>query len=780
MKLRSTLGSVIGAVLFTFGCHISAISQINCDELSAPVISCQKQISCAGQPVTLKAEGCAGTVEWSNKKTGGTLTVYPTQTTGYKAICIKGDCKSKPSDELVISVSIPATPIVEADRDKICLGDSVVLTIQGCTGEIIWSNGMMGKSITVHPIATSKYTATCRTEGCVSCFADDVIITVMGGEPLLLKASQSIICQGQSSVLSAIGNCAGQIKWSTAEIGRTITVKPEQTTDYWALCEAEGCAPVKSSLSVQVSPPLAPTVKADKNIICAGELLTLSSDGCNGIVIWNNKMEGQTISVLPTETTIYTARCAQGACQSTESAPVSITIKGIIPDKPQAVSELKNECPYTTVDLSSAIKSQSLTDIIHEAHMSNSPNSPLVSEVGAIAENRIYYLFARTKEGCYSEASKVNVIINACQNPLPLCSTNPATATIVKTELTTAGNFSLEGKIGGAASNGHWNTNGTGAFNTTSGLTVIYTPSPEDIQAGYVSILFSSDDPDGDGPCKAGVEVKELKIKAAPILPKEMIGVNKLVKSWARLADNLFEIEYSLQLVNMGKSELISVQLTDSLDNVFKNGAVIVEKPTVKIEDLSANTLKPDGLDTTYTGQNGHYNLLSQEAGPLLPGQTWTIHIKTTINTVNAQDSIFYNTAYARAADVNGNLCLDQSVNGNWPDLNQNEDPTDDAFPTALSLNTLRDPGNDFFIPEGFSPNSDGINDFLIVKKPADVTVSLDVYNRWGGLVYRNNDYKNDWNGGISAQNNIPAGTYFYVVRLSDGREFSKFLTINR
>ncbi|WP_041340343.1 gliding motility-associated C-terminal domain-containing protein [Runella slithyformis] len=706
--------------------------------------------------------------------------MYPTQTTAYKAVCLKGSCKSKPSGQLVITVSVPATPIVEADKNKICLGDSVVLTTRGCVGEVIWSNGMMGKTITVHPIATAKYTATCRTEGCVSCFADDIIIAVMGGEPLFLKASQPIICQGQSSILSATGNCAGQIKWSTNETGRTITVRPEHTTDYWALCEAEGCVAVKSSLSIQVSPPSAPIVNADKRIICAGELLTLSAEGCVGTVIWSNKMEGSTISVTPTETIGYTALCEQGTCRSSESSRIIVTVQGSVPLKPQVVTELKNECPFTTVDLSSAIKSQAFPDVIHEAHMSNSPSSPLVTEVGAIAENRTYYLFARTKEGCYSESSLVNIVINACQNPLPGCATNPATATIVKTELTASGNFSLEGKLGGIASNGQWKSNGTGTFNTASGLSVIYTPSPEDRQAGNVSIQFSSDDPDGDGPCKAGVEVKELKIKAMPVHPKEMIGVNKLVKSWSRIATNLFEIEYTLQIVNMGKSNLTAVQLTDSLDKVFKNGAVITQKPIVKTADLPTNTLKAGGLDTTFTGQNGNYTLLTQEAGALLPAQTWTLHIKTVVNIANAADSIFYNTAYAHATDVNGILCADQSVNGNWPDLNQNEDPTDDAFPTALSLNSLRDTGNDFFIPEGFSPNSDGINDFLIVKKPEGITVSLEVYNRWGGLVYQSNDYKNNWNGGIAAQNNVSAGTYFYVVRFSDGREFSKFLTINR
>lgn len=780
MKLRSTLGSVMGAVLYTLSYHISAIAQINCDDVSAPVISCQKQISCAGQPVTLKAEGCAGTVEWSNQKTGVTLTVYPTQTTAYKAVCLKGSCKSKPSGELVITVSVPATPIVEADKNKLCLGDSVVLTTRGCAGEVIWSNGMMGKTITVHPITTAKYTATCRTEGCVSCFADDIIITVTGGEPLLLKASQPLVCQGQNSILSATGNCAGQIKWSTNETGRTITVRPEHTTDYWALCESEGCVPVKSSVSVQVSPPSAPVVKASKTSICPGELVTLLAEGCTGSVKWSNGMEGQTISFTPTETSLYTAHCAQNTCRSSESLPISVMVKGAIPMKPQAMTELKNECPFTTVDLSSALKTQAPTDIIYEAHMGNSPGSLLVTETGTIAESRTYYLFARSKEGCYSEAFPVNIIITACRNPLPGCATNPATATILKTELTASGNFSLEGKIGGVASHGQWKTNGTGTFNTASGLTVIYAPSPEDRQAGTVAIQFSSDDPDGDGPCKPGVEVRELHIKATPALPKEMIGVNKSVKRSTRLTANLFEIEYTLQIVNMGKNNLTAVQLTDSLDQVFRNGAVIVGKPIITPGDSPTNALKASGIDTTYTGQNGHYTLLTQEAGIFLPGHTWTLNLKIVINTANTTDSIFYNTAYARAVDINGTLCSDQSVNGNWPDLNQNEDPTDDTFPTLLSLNTMRDTGDDFFIPEGFSPNSDGINDFLIVKKPAGISVSLEVYNRWGGLVYRNSDYKNDWNGGLSARNNVPAGTYFYTVRFSDGREFSKFLTINR
>ncbi|AXE19165.1 hypothetical protein DR864_16100 [Runella rosea] len=774
MKLRSTSYLVIIAVLFSY--HTSATAQENCDSLAAPTISCQKQVSCAGQPVVLKATGCDGTVEWSTKKTGATLTVYPTQTTTFKAVCLKGACKSKASNELVITVSTPATPVVEATKTKLCFGDSVKLTTKGCSGEVIWSNGMLGREIVVYPVSTAKYTATCRTEGCVSCFADDIIVTVMGGEPLGLKASQPTICEGQSTILSATGNCAGQIKWSTMETGSAITVKPNHTTEYWVLCETDGCEPVKSTLTIQVAPPKPPLLTSTKSAVCIGESLTITAEGCSGIIKWSTKMEGQTIHVSPTETTSYSAICEQGTCQSNFSSPIIIYTKGSTPAKPQTVQELKNECPYTTVDLSSAITIKAVAGVYHEAHTSDSPASPLVSEVGAIAESRTFYLFARNKEGCYSEATPVTTTINACQNALPICSTNPATAAIVKTELTTAGNYLLEGKTGGVAATGQWKTNGTGVFNTTIGLSVIYTPSPEDRQAGKVSIHFSSDDPDNEGPCQAGVDVKELEIKAAPSSPKEIIGVNKLLNGWSRLSAQLFEIEYTIQIVNMGKNELKRIELIDSLDQVFKNGAIIVGKPIVKAIDLvSALT-----IDTAYTGQNGHYSLLTQESGSLLSGQTFSVTLKAVINTANAKDSLFYNTAYARAEDVNRNFCTDQSTNGNWPDLNQNEDPTDDSVPTIVALNTLKDAGNDLFLPEGFSPNSDGINDFLVVKKPMGLTALLEVYNRWGGLVYRNEDYKNDWNGGINSQNNISTGTYFYIIRLSDGREFSKFLTINR
>ncbi|GAB3034593.1 hypothetical protein GCM10027185_40650 [Spirosoma pulveris] len=92
------------------------------------------------------------------------------------------------------------------------------------------------------------------------------------------------------------------------------------------------------------------------------------------------------------------------------------------------------------------------------------------------------------------------------------------------------------------------------------------------------------------------------------------------------------------------------------------------------------------------------------------------------------------------------------------------------------------------FIPEGFSPNGDGVNDRFVIKLlPASVTIQLEIFNRWGQLVYQKTNYQNDWDGttnqGIGAadaKNELPDGTYYYQIRLSDGREYVRFLTLAR
>ncbi|WP_417600979.1 gliding motility-associated C-terminal domain-containing protein [Owenweeksia hongkongensis] len=65
------------------------------------------------------------------------------------------------------------------------------------------------------------------------------------------------------------------------------------------------------------------------------------------------------------------------------------------------------------------------------------------------------------------------------------------------------------------------------------------------------------------------------------------------------------------------------------------------------------------------------------------------------------------------------------------------------------------------YIPNTFTPDGDGLNDvFEIGNLPPDA--SLQIYNRWGGLVFEAHPYKNDWRGTSLKGEAIPAGVYTY------------------
>ena len=81
----------------------------------------------------------------------------------------------------------------------------------------------------------------------------------------------------------------------------------------------------------------------------------------------------------------------------------------------------------------------------------------------------------------------------------------------------------------------------------------------------------------------------------------------------------------------------------------------------------------------------------------------------------------------------------------------------------------------DFNIPEGFSPNADGINDLFVIRGinrfPQNKIV---FFNRWGDKVFDANPYKNTWDGKATkglliGGNDLPIGTYFYILDLGDG-----------
>lgn len=75
-------------------------------------------------------------------------------------------------------------------------------------------------------------------------------------------------------------------------------------------------------------------------------------------------------------------------------------------------------------------------------------------------------------------------------------------------------------------------------------------------------------------------------------------------------------------------------------------------------------------------------------------------------------------------------------------------------------------------LPNAITPNGDGLNDQLIFEQLLDggqqyPNNELIIFNRWNDIVFRARPYLNDWSGTNQSGQELPQGTYYYILRLN-------------
>ncbi|MEZ4917952.1 MAG: gliding motility-associated C-terminal domain-containing protein [Saprospiraceae bacterium] len=91
---------------------------------------------------------------------------------------------------------------------------------------------------------------------------------------------------------------------------------------------------------------------------------------------------------------------------------------------------------------------------------------------------------------------------------------------------------------------------------------------------------------------------------------------------------------------------------------------------------------------------------------------------------------------------------------------------------SAQSARTCVDNCPKYELPNTFSPNSDGANDFFTPFPGWRFVdrVEFQVFNRWGNLVYTTNEPELNWDGTDSNGKALSAGTYFYICYVYEKR----------
>ncbi|MET2986690.1 gliding motility-associated C-terminal domain-containing protein, partial [Aureibaculum conchae] len=181
-----------------------------------------------------------------------------------------------------------------------------------------------------------------------------------------------------------------------------------------------------------------------------------------------------------------------------------------------------------------------------------------------------------------------------------------------------------------------------------------------------------------------------------------------------------------------------------------------------------------DGLDDAYDGSVGDFadpNGLSVGTDPAsdLPNRDNDLaSVSNNSTLVTGDNEVDYRDT---DDDGDGIPTIDEDGDNDGDPTNDNCD--EDPYPDYL------DPTSCDIIPDGFSPNGDGLNDELIIPALAQYkNYTMEVYDRWGNMVYeysRNGSAQSDWWDGYSSGtmtigkgNKVPVGTYYFVIEFNE------------
>ncbi|MEO5777180.1 MAG: gliding motility-associated C-terminal domain-containing protein [Flavobacterium sp.] len=188
---------------------------------------------------------------------------------------------------------------------------------------------------------------------------------------------------------------------------------------------------------------------------------------------------------------------------------------------------------------------------------------------------------------------------------------------------------------------------------------------------------------------------------------------------------------------------------------------------------------------------------------------TQTIHVTVTNTTVQEIPAVRCNFAEFDSVDLMTLLPAGTPTGGTWTNVNSATGLTGTVFnPFGVALGvyifryTLADgscfdsydivmtvnddckplPCELIAIHNAFTPNNDGINDWFQIDHIGDFECypsnKVEIYNRWGVLVYETKNYDNlgrrfegvsEGRTTIDKSAELPTGTYFYVIQWTDG-----------
>lgn len=294
--------------------------------------STSQTITCMLSTANLSGSGVS-TYTWSGPgiTSGGNTSAPVVNMPGtYSLVGTTGGCVSNTATVSVTANTVAPSVSITPSSNPICNGTSATLTASGA-GTYSWSTGSSATSIVVSPSVTTNYilSGTNTVNGCTNTTNANITVNTA----TTAASNSGPYCVGATIQLNA--TAAVTYSWtgpsafiSNSSNPTVVSASLANGGTYTLIVMYANSCTAQATTSVTVNSLPSITANSSASVICGApfqQTVTLTSGGASTYT-WNTTATGNTISVSPSVTTVYsvTGTDANG-CMNTAAVSVSVS-----------------------------------------------------------------------------------------------------------------------------------------------------------------------------------------------------------------------------------------------------------------------------------------------------------------------------------------------------------------------------------------------------------------------------------------------------------------------